>query len=319
MLLAVSFNPVELVHEMMGPRWSQSWSRGELGGLQDILGTVTGLLLYLIPAIAGCILADWRRYSVVQLVFVVFGVAFTLFYSFSGGTRSVFAVNLILALGSYIIFKHKIRWGRVAVLFALTAGMLYLSAYYMLQFRTIGLEAYLLGSREVQGYRTETLFIDRNLPVISFLTEVFPERLPYLGFEMASYVILRPVPRALWPDKPTKLSVDTADALGFRGLSVSSTFVGESYIMGGYPTVLIVGLLLGGLSGWWDRVGQNLRSNLGMLLYASGFFAAIGSMRSMIFTTTAMLPTFGLWLYMKSRKVRARPQMLRPPRGQPKI
>jgi hypothetical protein len=90
-------------------------------------------------------------------------------------------------------------------------------------------------------------------------------------------------------------------------------------MMGGYPAVLIVGLLLGGISGWWDRVGQNLRSNFGLLVYASGFFAAIGSMRSTIFTTTAMLPTFGLWLYMKSRHVRARPQMLRPPRGQPRV
>src|SRR6516225_662796 len=110
MLLAVDFDPVELIHEMMGPRWSQAWSRDALGGWQTILGTLGGLVLYLIPSIAGCILADWRRYSVARLAFVGFGVAFTLFYTFSGGTRNVFATTVLLLLGSYVMFSQKIGW-----------------------------------------------------------------------------------------------------------------------------------------------------------------------------------------------------------------
>src|SRR5215471_4941989 len=104
MLLAVDFDPAELIHEMMGPRWSQAWSRGDLGGWQTILGTLSALVLYLIPSIAGCILADWRRHSAAQLAFVGFGVAFTPFYTFSGGTRSTFAITVVLLLVSYIMF-----------------------------------------------------------------------------------------------------------------------------------------------------------------------------------------------------------------------
>src|SRR5262249_38059951 len=66
MLLAVDFDPAELIHEMMASRWSQAWSRRELGGWQDLLGTLSGLVLNLIPLIAGCILADRRRYSAAQ-------------------------------------------------------------------------------------------------------------------------------------------------------------------------------------------------------------------------------------------------------------
>jgi hypothetical protein len=310
MLLAVGFDPAELIHEMMGARWSQAWSRGDLGGWATILGTLSGLVLYLIPSIAGCIFADWRRYSAAQLAFVGFGVAFTLFYTFSAGTRSVFAIILLLLLGSYIMFSQKIGWRHMAALFALTAGVLYLSAYYMVQFRSIGMEAYLEGARE--DWKSETLFIDSNLVTISQLTEIFPELTPYLGLEIATYAVLLPVPRALWPDKPTKLSVDAADALGERGVTISSTFVGESYMMGGYPAVLIVGLLFGWLGSWWDRIGRGLSSNLGTIIYATGFLAAVGSMRSFLFTTTTLLPTFALWLYMKSRQVRARPQIVRP-------
>jgi hypothetical protein len=316
MLLAVDFDPAELIQEMMAPRWAQAWSRGVLGGWQDLLGTLSPLVLYLIPLIAGCILADWRRYSVAQLGFVTLGVAFTFFYTFSAGTRTVFAITVVLLLGSYIMFSQKIGRRRIAVLFSLTAGALYLSAYYMVQIREIGLDTYLhlQGDWEVEGkgWKSQTLFIDNNLVTISRLIEIFPEQTPYLGLEMATYALLLPVPRALWPDKPTKLSVSEADALGETGVTISSTFVGESHMMGGYPAVLTVGLLFGWLAGWWDRIGRDLRSNLGIIIYASGFLAALGSMRSLLFATTYLLPTFALWLYMKSRQVRTPPQIVYP-------
>src|SRR5262249_6695220 len=139
-----------------------------------------------------------------------------------------------------------------------------------------------------------------------------PEQIPYLGLEMATYAILLPVPRALWPDKPTKLSIDAASALDTKGDTISSTFVGESFMMGGYPAVLMVGLLFGWLGSWWDRVGRGLRSNLGIIIYVSGFLTALGTMRSFLFTTTTLLPTLALWLYMKSRQVRTRPQIVHP-------
>src|SRR6516165_4260593 len=116
MLLAVDFDPAELIQQMTGPRWSQAWSRGDMGGWATILGTLSSLVLYLIPSIAGCILADWRRHSTAQLAFVGFGVAFTLFYTFSGGTRSVFAITVVLLLGSYIMFSQKIGLRHMAVL-----------------------------------------------------------------------------------------------------------------------------------------------------------------------------------------------------------
>src|SRR5262249_19106549 len=136
--------------------------------------------LNLIPLIAGCILADRRRYSAAQLAFVVLGMAFTFFYTFSAGTRSAFAITVMLLLGSYIMFSQKISWRRIAVLLALTACLLYSSAYYMLQFRNIGMGSYFQGESD-SGWKSETLFIDYNLVTISRLTEIFPEQTPYLG------------------------------------------------------------------------------------------------------------------------------------------
>jgi len=312
MLVAVDFNIFELIQEMVAPRFSQAWTRGSLGGLRELLVTVGDLLLYVIPVFGGCILADWRRYNLPQLMIVGFGVAFTLFYGFAGGTRNIFAVYLVLLVGAYIIFSPKMGWKRTTILFGMTGGVLLLSSYYMLQFRTVGLANYMAGNSNVRGFQKETLFIDNNLPVIGMLTEIFPDRIPFLGSEMASYAILHPVPRVMWPGKPEKLSVETADALGVKGLTVSSTFVGEAYMMGGYPGIAIVALLFGWLAGWWNRFGRDLRSHISVVMYASGFFAAMLSMRSMIWTTTAMLPTVAIWFYIRWRRTTARPEIVDP-------
>ena len=306
MLISVGFDPVELVNQMLGPRFSQPWSRGQLGGWGDLLGEVGNLLLYLIPAIAGSVVAHRSKYTALQIAFVLLGLAFTFFYAFSAGTRNVFAIYLIIFSASYVLFKREIRWRNVALLSCLIAGSLYVASYYMLQFRQFGLAAYIeSGGKGVGGFREETLFIDNNLPVISLLTDAFPNQFQYLGSELAYFAILRPVPRVLWSSKPESLSVEAADVLGLKGVTISSTFVGEAYMMGGYPTILVVGLLLGWLGGWWNRFGQNLRSPLDVALYASGFFAAAISMRSLVFLTTAMLPSFAIWLYLKTRKGKA--------------
>jgi hypothetical protein len=318
MLITVGFDPVELVNQMLRPRFSQPWSRGQLGGWAELLGEFGGLLLYLIPAIAGSVLADRRRFTTSQIAFVVLGLAFTFFHGFSSGTRNVFAIYLIVFTVSYVVFKRGIRWRNVAFVFCLTAVSLYLSAYYMLQFRQVGLASY-IENKGGKGFRQETLFIDNNLPVISLVTNIFPNHFEYLGSEFAYFAISRPVPRALWPSKPQGLSVETADVLGLKGVSISSTFVGEAYMMGGYPTILVVGLLLGWLAGWWNRFGQDLRSHLSVALYASGFFAAAISMRSLVFVTTAVLPSFAIWLYLRTRKGKPQPQSARPTDQRPNI
>ena len=80
----------------------------------------------------------------------------------------------------------------------------------------------------------------------------------YLGSEFLVYAILLPVPRALWPSKPEELSFSAEKAFntsGTAGTTISSTFVGEAYMMGGPTAVLVVGLLFG----WLCQVVGSLR------------------------------------------------------------
>src|SRR5258708_39608299 len=60
---------------------------------------------------------------------------------------------------------------------------------------------------------------------------------------------------------------------------------------GGWIAVFMAGAFFGALTGWWNYLTSPRNSELGILIYASGFFAAIISMRSLFVFTTALLPT----------------------------
>jgi hypothetical protein len=324
MLWAVGFNPIELVNQMIAPRFSQSWARGKYGGWPELLGEICRLMLYLVPALTGAILAKPYRFTGVQKTAALFGLAFTLFYAFASGTRNIFCIYLIIFFVTYILLRPSISWKRVTVLACIGGGLVAFASYMMLQFRRVGLDRFIesgaYGDAHA-GARSETLFIDNNLLTISRLMEVFPDRVNYLGWEFASYAITRPVPRALWPSKTEELSFGIEDALGVGdlGYSLSSTFVGEAYMMGGYNAVIVAGLLFGFLAAWWNRLGLDLRSNVSVILYATGFFAAAISMRSSAFATTAMLPVVAMFFIARWYSPKKQPRVLQPMRNTPRM
>ena len=117
--------------------------------------------------------------------------------------------------------------------------------------------------------------------------------MPYLGLEVPYLALIRPIPRALWKGKPEGLSSSIEHALGeFSGsITISASFAGEAYMAGGFFGVLLCALFFGAINGWWSHLMGPKNSELGILIYASGFFAAVISMRSLFTYTTALLPT----------------------------
>ncbi len=159
----------------------------------------------------------------------------------------------------------------------------------MLQFRTIGLRNYLAGSRSLSD--EDEFFVDYNLWVIGILAKSFPEQYPYLGLEIPYQSLIRPIPRVLWPSKPEGLSVSIEEVVGVEGLTLACTFIGEAWISGGLLGVFVAGCLFGAAARWWGALARADSSDFGILIYASGFFAIVISMRSLLVSTTAALPT----------------------------
>jgi oligosaccharide repeat unit polymerase len=291
--VAVNFDIPEALRQMMLPRFSQDWSRGRLGDWTSLL-TELGLLIYLVPPVAGAIFARAEEHRLISKALVFLVLALTFFYGFSGGTRSTFLTYLLTFVTSFLLFKRNLGARQIIAYCAISVVLTGIAVYFMLEFRSVGLANYSIAESQA-----ETLFVDNNMVTISRLTEVFPDRAGFLGLEIPYNALIRPIPRALWPDKPEGLSVGIEDALGAEGLTVSATFVGESYMADGLVGVLITAILLGVLAGWWNRMGYEVDSDFKLLLYVSGFFAAALAMRSILQVVPAVLPTVALWLYGK--------------------
>jgi hypothetical protein len=290
MLMAVNFDVVEMVRWFMDPRFSQPWQRGKFGDWKALLVEL-GLFIYLIPPLAGIMIARRHRYGVITLVLASAGLLFTLFYGFTSGTRNIFASYLVTFLIAYSFALPYARQKELVILCVTCAVVMVFATYYMLQFRNVGFRNYVNGDYVPQTNDDRTLFVDYNLYAICRLVEVFPQKKDYLGWEIPYQALIRPIPRAIWSSKPEGLSSSIEDALGVENVTISASFVGEAYMSGGLIAVLVIALVFGGLTGWWSHLASPQNSELGILIYASGFFATVISMRSLFVFTTALLPT----------------------------
>src|SRR5262249_54088274 len=106
-LLAVNFDIFEALRQMSLPRFYQSWSRARLGD-ESVLLVEVGALIFLIPPLTGAIFATSKRYSILQKITAGLVLLFTLYYGFSGGTRSVFAIYILTFAGSFYLTRGKI-------------------------------------------------------------------------------------------------------------------------------------------------------------------------------------------------------------------
>jgi hypothetical protein len=309
--LAVSFNPLDWLYHVSGARFSQPWSRGKYGNWGTLLGELQ-LLLFAVPALTGIIFARARHYSVLALVLATVVFLLTLYQGFAGGTRNVLAMNLAGFAGGFFIVQRELRFRPILILTAIVGlSFVYLS-HHQLKFRQFGLRLYYssgMWQQELvpdvfnvfaaetagdEGNEFEGFFIDLNLRNIAGLTQVFPSRHDYLGVNVPFVALTKPIPRALWPGKPEDFEVGIEEALAAdEGYTLSCTFVGEAYMMYGFPGVLGMGLFLGATFMAWNRLGSSHDSVYQRLVFASLFMPGLITMRSFIaFTTYLLVPLF---------------------------
>jgi hypothetical protein len=77
-------------------------------------------------------------------------------------------------------------------------------------------------------------------------------------------------------------------------MTIAVTWVGEAFLGGGVLWTLIIGLMIGAFCGWWNHLANYLHSPFALIVFASGFYATLLLMRSLVFFTTALLPSIAL-------------------------
>ncbi|TAF07526.1 MAG: hypothetical protein EAZ77_09585, partial [Nostocales cyanobacterium] len=299
MLMSVDFNPVKLIEALLGPRFAVPWGRGQLGDWRVFLSELK-LFAYVIPPLAGIIWNRRQSFRGWQIFLVMFIFAFTLFEGFSGGTRNVLGSYIATFLGGYLLTLQRLNLLNIGIPIGVMGYAMVFATRHMLGFREMGISQYLAtvayATEKVQG----TLSVDYNLWSMGLLVDAFPNKHDFLGLELLFVFLTKPIPRVLWPDKPEGLSVSIEEVVGANGWTVSATYIGESYMMGGIFAVILASLCLGLLANWWSRTAAFHTTGYGIVVNALGFFTAVISMRSLIVFTTSMLPIVGLIFIAKT-------------------
>jgi len=302
--IAVDFNPARWVTEWGRMRWAQSWGRGMLGDWKALFYEL-GLLLHILPPLGAIIIARPKLYSQATRILVILGVSLVFLWSFSSGTRHIFFAHVIMFTTALCYFRTLTPWG-VFMRFGIAMCILYPASMIMVTFRQKGLWWYLetlWSGTKIQGqYTFDVLYVDWNLLSMSRLMQRVPLDYDFQGLSVFYYSLIRPIPRALWPEKPIGVVGVLTEALQEEGssLTYSVTYIGEAWLAGGYWAVIATSLFFGWLGGYWNRFGNPRHSDLGILIFASGFLSLAIAMRSMITFTTFLLPTLfliivGLW------------------------
>lgn len=319
-LLGAKWDLAEMWDAMLRARFDQPWGRGKFGDLKALIHELS-LLLYLVPPIVGLMLGRRERFSALSLIPAVLALLWLLVFGFLSGTRTVFAAYLITFLIAFTFSSPAERRAQVIVVAVACGGLMMMATRVMLDMRPVGFRRWLAGDMpDMVTRQNSAIFVDDNLLAIARLAQYFPDQNQgrYLGFEIPWLALVRPIPRVIWPGKPKGMSVAIEDVVDGKGATIAATFVGEAYMSGGLFAVAASGLLLGILTTFWNRFASPKNSELGLLVYSSGFFAVTITMRSCFSLTTAILPSiagilFGKFVLPKIRTQLA-PRRVPPPR-----
>ncbi|MEX0330177.1 MAG: hypothetical protein AB3N64_02025 [Puniceicoccaceae bacterium] len=307
MLLAVEFNPIAWFEETLKWRFGRAWGRGRYGDLSALLFELQ-LMGYVMPPVAGVILARRKLYSKFAVAVVLFFVVVLWYSAFSSGTRNVLAIQVAGFFAGFFIVQKQLKLKLIIPTVLLVGiGFVYLAGM-MLEFRNMGLGRYIEEGRHTAAfaeiedqYQGDNLnsgeygyFVDYNLWRVAQMSAAFPQYYDYLGFNFVFVALTKPIPRAFWPGKPTDLAVSIEDVVGAQGYTVAVAWVGEAYIAGGRPWIIAIGLLIGMFCCYWNHLAKYITTPFPLIVFASGFYAILLLMRSLQFFTTSLLPSVAL-------------------------
>ena len=310
---SVQLNVFEMAYYLGQERWAAPWGRGQFGGWDAFLDHLQyfGYLLPILTVVIG------RRGGVRNprtLICVALSIVMTLFLAQSG-SRRVIGVVAGMALVLWVLDQRQLRIKHL-IATVLAIGALLLTLQVMLEYRNVGLGS-LVGQGDATVSRIEKrqileeqhLRVDDNFYRLCQIIQLIPQSYGFVYHKYLVYVLVRPVPRVFWPEKPVDPGFDLPTALGVEGVSYSYSVIGELYMSLGF-----IGIALGGW--FYGRVSAFARGLLGrsatqgaLVVYSIIVMALFSGMRSileLILVSYVVLAWVGLaQLFIKLQRAKA--------------
>ena len=308
-----NFDVFEMVHYLGQERWAAPWGRGQLGGWDAFLDHLQ-YFGYLLPVLTVVIGRRLGLRNVRTLVCIGLSVVVALFLAQSGSRRVIGVVGG-MALILWVLDQQRLRVKHLLTT-ALAIVALLVTLQLMLEYRNVGLGV-LVGQGEMPSGRYEKrqvleekhLRVDDNFYRLCQIIQLIPQQYPFVYHKYLIYVIVRPIPRVLWPGKPVDPGFDLPTALGVEGLSLSYSVIGELYMSLGLIGVALGGWLYGRIASTASGLLARCRTQGALVIYSILVMALFSGMRSvleLILVSYVVLAWVGMaHLFIRLRQAKA--------------
>jgi oligosaccharide repeat unit polymerase len=297
--IPVNFNFVEMVYYLGQGRWNAPWGRGQLGGWDAFLDQLQ-YFGYLLPTLTAMVAhrVGWRnpRTILCSVMTVIIALLFA-----QSGSRRIVGVMFAMAAIVWTLSQPRLRTKQMIVL-AVSAVALLIALEIMLEYRGGGLGIISERSDYDPLLEHQAVRIDNNFYTLCKTIEFIPRYYPHTYLDYVIFIIVRPVPRVFWPDKPLDMGFNLVSALGLSGLSLSMSVIGELYMAAGLIGIILGGLLYGRIAGMANNLLLDRKTDSTLLFYAiltMSLFAGVRSMIELVLMNYVMIAWVGLtWVIL---------------------
>lgn len=294
------FDPFAMIDGLTKPRFSAPWSRGAEGGWNAFVDHLQ-YFGYILPTLTVMLAYRTGRWIDARVVAAICLCLVISAFIIQSGSRRIIGTVFGAAIVCWILLQAgRVTFGTYLRLGGVIVGLLLLMQT-MIEFRGEGVLNKLQSDNA--SMQSTTLRVDDNFLRVCQIVDWFPDRIAFVGEQYVVWVLIRPIPRVLWPDKPLIPGFDHGAEVGNSGTSLTSSIIGESYMSYGWLAVIIAGLVYGALSGLYSRILTMREGPSRIVLYglaAMTIFAGLRSMIELVLMSYMLLAWMGLSLVTRA-------------------
>lgn len=283
-LVVVANGNVWLILEdafLRNERWGSIFQRGRFGGARDAFLELQMFLRAALP-FAAAVIAQ-KRQTGSRRIFVFFFLTFMIFRALNDGTRSK-VLEVLLPVAAAIYWRMSPAVKRRALAFGLpivtAIAMLWASA------SVVGRNTGEL--KWEQAWDTKYVGFEMFRELL-FLNRLVPEQADYKYGHTYLVQLVNPIPRFLWPNKPTgdgglELAIiqTGVNSRGQAHLTIAPGILGEMYWNFGIIGLIGISMVLGWMAKSWDQIRPFAsQSLLAFTVFAAGLAVVFVSGRAM--------------------------------------
>jgi len=272
-MYSVDFDLVEMFSYLGASRFNVPWGRGQLGGWGSFIDQ-TPYFGYVLPSLTALLIA--RRGFRFQTWFAIAASAIMLLFLAQGGGRRIILVTVGAALIVWVQAQPGMKIRKVFTVGVASIAMVY-AMQFMLNVRGGGYQEYLYTGGQFNDY----LHVDDNFLRLAQIIQIVPRRRNYVYHQQVAFTLVRPVPRVFWPGKPIGPGFDLPSEVGMKGVSLSSSIIGEWYLSYGWAAVVFGGWFHGRLAGTASTLRDHGMAAKNPIVYALAVMVLVAGLRSM--------------------------------------